>query len=194
MDNIPRSPKEAMQELKMDILNWIFRLMNAYDFGDNPARRDEVVQKLARVEPEKLYACFLSIMNALGVGANEKEEAKSLLSSLHRMYEGAEKNIEAGRGTVLLQLQTNLRFFLRGLDQEAVDILKKIESAIQSLSFDEVVVLTFAMAYALGFAGIGSSSLAKPTLLRRLLKPRNPSLRKLQGSNLSGFAKAPEKM
>lgn len=136
-------------------------------------------------------------LNKLAAAANQIQQAKTeqQLRQAIREIPGGEQIANRPLGADLQTIKTGLLARLRPTVKRLENQLKDnqsqaLQNTILPLARDGVISL----AYALGFAGIGSSSLAKPTLLRRLLKPRNASLRKFQGSKLPGFAKAPDNM
>ncbi|MFN9070118.1 MAG: hypothetical protein ACK5WI_04460, partial [Cyanobacteriota bacterium] len=136
-------------------------------------------------------------LNKLAAAANQIQQAttEQQLRQAIREIPGGEQIANRPLGADLQTIKTGLLGRLRPTVKRLENQLKDNQNqALQNTVVPLVRDGLISLAYALGFAGIGGSSQAKPTLLRRLLKPRNPSLRKLQVSNRPGLANGSEMM
>ncbi|MFN9532421.1 MAG: HpsJ family protein [Cyanobacteriota bacterium] len=136
-------------------------------------------------------------LNKLAAAANQIQQAttEQQLRQAIREIPGGEQIANRPLGADLQTIKTGLLGRLRPTVKRLENQLKDNQNqALQNTVVPLVRDGLISLAYALGFAGIGGSSQAKPTLLRRLLKPRNPSLRKLQVSNRPGVANGSEMM
>ncbi|MFN9058358.1 MAG: HpsJ family protein [Cyanobacteriota bacterium] len=136
-------------------------------------------------------------LNKLAAAANQIQQAttEQQLRQAIREIPGGEQIANRPLGADLQTIKTGLLGRLRPTVKRLENQLKDNQNqALQNTVGPLVRDGLISLAYALGFAGIGGSSQAKPTLLRRLLKPRNPSLRKLQVSNRPGLANGSEMM
>lgn len=136
-------------------------------------------------------------LNRLAAAANQIQQAatEQQLRQAIREMPGGERLADRPLGADVQTLKTGLLARLRPAVNRLENQLKDNKSNAQrSVILPLIRDGLISLAYALGFAGVGSNALGNPTLLRRFLKPRNASLRKLQGVTWPGKPKAPPKV
>lgn len=136
-------------------------------------------------------------LNRLAAAANQVQQANTeqQLRQAIREIPGGERLADRPLGADVQTIKTGLLARLRPTVNRLENQLKDNQAkALQNTILPLVRDGLISLAYALGFAGIGANAPGHPTLLRRLLKPRNPSLRKLQGASWPGLKKPPQKI
>lgn len=136
-------------------------------------------------------------LNQLSAAANKIQKAatETELRDAIRAIPGGERLANRPLGADVQTIKTGLLARLRPTVKRLENELKESQSqALQRVILPLVRDGVTCLAYALGFAGMGANGVSKPTFLRRILKPHNAALRKLQGASLPGFSKAPQKM
>ena len=136
-------------------------------------------------------------LNKLAAAANQIQQSvtEQQLREAIRQIPGGERLANRPLGADVQTIKTGLLARLRPTLKRLENQLKESQSqALQNTILPLLRDGVISLAYARGFAGIGANAVTKPTLLRRLLKPRNSSLRKQQGASWPGFAKPPEKL
>lgn len=116
--------------------------------------------------------------------ATTEQELRQALQSIPGGQELSRRPLGADVQTVKTFLLERIRPNVKRLENQLKDNQSKaLENIITPLVRDGFISL----AYALGFAGLGSNKLGKPNLLRRLLKPRNTELQKELGASWPGM-------
>lgn len=120
--------------------------------------------------------------------ANTEQQLRAAIRAIPGGEQLANRPLGADVQTVKTSLLARIRPTVKRLENQLKESRDKaLENLILPLARDAVICA----AYALGFAGMGHNKIGKPTLLRRLLKPRNLDLQKEMGATWPGLPRMP---